>query len=223
MTGPVSWWRPQRLRGTFLPVVLLGIIRRAVSMSQARRMASALGDRVLRESTTLRVASEVWSDVASARGLGFRSSDSGPLLHGDLPSGVAFEMGVYARDEDGQYATLAAVRLPTKLPGRASVRPHEPWTRVLEAVVKPPPGVPAELAQRFQVRARPPELVRMLLSDEIVALLQLVLERSPELHAHDDEVALVLEGVELAHERVEAILDALDTLARRVPDGPYRG
>lgn len=180
-------------------------------------MASALGDRVLRESTTLRVASEVWSDVASSRGLGFRSSDSGPLLHGDLPCGLAFEMGVYARDEDGQYATLAAVRLATALPGRVSVRPHEPWTRLLEAVVKPPPGVPAELGRTFQVRARPPELAAIVLSDEVVALLQLLQERSPEVHAREDEIAFVLEGVELAHERVEAILDALDSLASRVP------
>jgi hypothetical protein len=195
------------------PLVLLGMIRRAINMSTARHVASQYGDRVLRESKTLGVAVEVWSDVASSRGLGFRTSDAGPLLHGDLPSGVAFEMGVYARDEDGQYATLAAVRLPAALAGTVVVRPHEPWTRALAVVSGAPKGLPPSVTTVHAVRSRPPELASILFTPAVVALLETLGDRRPELHAREEEVALVLEGVELAHERVEAIVDALDSVA----------
>lgn len=201
--------------------VLLGIIRRAITMSTARQKAGQYGDRVLRESSTLRVASEVWSDVASTRGLGFRSSDAGPHLHGDLPSGVAFEMGVYARDEDGQYTTLAAVRLPSALAGKVVVRPHEPWTRALASFRRGPPGVPAELLAGYDVRSSPPELAAAVLGPRLRELLSLMSDRRPEVHAKEDEVALVLEGVELTHERVEAIVDALGGLGPVVATGPY--
>lgn len=194
---------------------------RLLNLSQKRHREAAYGDRVLRESTTLRVASEVWSDVASTRGLGFRSSDSGPLLHGDLRSGGAFEMGVYERDEDGQYATLASMRLTTKLAGDLVVRPHAPWTRALARVRRPPPGLPEALTASYAVRAKPPELAERILGEKMQGLFELFADRSPALHAHGDEVAFVLEGVELAHERVEAILDAFETLAP-VPTGPYR-
>ncbi len=201
--------------------MLLGIIRRAVTLSQARRVEAQYGDRVLRESTTLRVAVEVWSDVASTRGLGFRSGDSGPLLHGDLASGGAFEMGVYSREEDGQYATLATVRLPSPLPGQLVLRPHEPWTRALAAVRRPPAELPAELTSTFHVRAKPSDLATRVLTPKLQALLALLADRNPQIHAGGDEVSLVLEGVELAHERVEAIVDAFDTLFP-VATGPYR-
>ena len=203
--------------------MFLGIIRRAITMSQARRVASAYGDRVLRESSTLRVATEVWSDVASSRGLGFRSSDAGPLLHGELPSGASFEMGVYARDEDGQYATLATVKLLAPLAGEVVLRPHEPWTRALSALARPPRGLPASLTDRFVVRARPPELAEKVLSPALAALLELLVDRRPEVHASGQEISLVLEGVELAHERVEAVVEALDGLAPALGAGPYRG
>jgi hypothetical protein len=122
-------------------------------------------------------------------------------------------MGVYARDEDGQYTTLAAVRLPTALPGVVVVRPHEPWTRAFAAVSRAPRGVPASIASVHSVRSRPPELVSVLLTPAVVALLEAASDRRPELHAREEEVALVFEGVELAHERVEAIVDALDSVA----------
>lgn len=201
--------------------MLLGLIRRAITMSTARQKASQYADRVLRESSTLRAAAEVWSDVASTRGLGFRSSDAGPLLHGDLPSGVAFEMGVYARDEDGQYATLAAVRLPAALAGTVVARPHEPWTRAFASVRRAPPGLPEELLGTHDVRSSPPELAATVIGPKLRELFALMADRRPELHAKEDEVALVLEGVELAHERVEAILDALGALGPAPAMGPY--
>lgn len=195
-------------------------IRRAVEIAQARRVASAQADRALRESSALRAAVEVWSDVASSHGFGLRTDDAGPTLHGDLRSGGAFEMGVCS-DKDGGYATLAAVHLPTPLRGSVLVRPHEPWTRLLARVMRPPKDLHAEITSAFFVRSKPADTAAVLLTPKLQALLALVSDRRPQMQAKDEDVLLVLEGIELVHERVEAILDAFETLLP-IASGPYR-
>ena len=196
-----------------------GIIRRSIEASQARRVASTRADRILRGSSALGAAVEVWSDVASSRGFGLRTDDAGPVLHGDLRSGGAFEMAVCS-DSEGQYTTLAATRLPAPLVGSVVVRPHEPWTRLLAFLVRPPSDLPKELTSVFFVRSSATAATTVL-TPKVQALLALVSDRLPQVQATGEDVLLVLEGVELLHERVEAILDAFDTLSP-IATGPYR-
>ena len=198
-----------------------GILRRSIEASQARRVASAHGDRILRESSALHAAAEVWSDVASSRGFGLRNEDdAGPVLHGDLRSGGAFEMGLCIR-QDGQYETLAGVRLPVPLTGSVVVRPHEPWTRVLAWIVRPPSDLPSELTSAFFVRSTPAAAAVTVLTPKLQAVLALLSDRLPQVRASGEDMLLVLEGVELVHERVEAILDAFEAILP-VAAGPYR-
>lgn len=187
-------------------------LRYALNLFSARREASAYGDRTLRESSTLRAAAEVWSDVASSAGLGYRTTDGAPLLYGDLPSGAQLEVSVYETKDTGEYRTVATARPASPRPGRLIVRAHDPWTRVLSRALRPPPGVPRDIGARFFVRASPVELAAELLDEAIARALVALADRRPRLSWEDGEVELVLEGVELVHERLEILVAALSAL-----------
>ena len=59
-------------------------LRSLLNMYSAQVESRSRGNRIVRESTTLRVTENVWADVASATGLGFRFGDAGPLLYGEI-------------------------------------------------------------------------------------------------------------------------------------------
>jgi hypothetical protein len=187
-------------------------LRYALNLYTARRQRDDYANRVMRESTTLRAAEDVWSDVASSLGLGFRSADAGPLLYGDLASGAALEIGVLETIEDGTYRTVAKARGESNAKGRILVRPHDPLTRLARRVLAPPPGIDEAWLERFFVRAKPPEIARERLTASTLDLLVALADRVPHLYWEDGEVALVLEGVELVHERLERIIDALTAM-----------
>jgi hypothetical protein len=200
-------------RDTLVRLVLP--FRYALKLFAARRERAQYADRVLRESATLRAAEEIWSDVASSRGLGFRSSEAGPLLYGDLESGAALEIVVLETADDGSYRTVAKARGEGAAAGRVLVRPHGAMTRLAERVLAPPAGLAAGWSERFFVRAKPPELARARLSEKILDVMVELEDRAPHLYWDDGEAMIVLEGVELVHARIDAVVTALSELTRR--------
>lgn len=181
-----------------------------MNMYTKQRAVRQYGDRVLRESSVLNATREVWSDVASELGLGFRSGDSGPFVHGELSSGAALEILVLANDE-GHYHTLARARKSGARSDRLTVRPHDPWTRVRSYVVRAP-NVDESFTARFDVRASSDTIARSVLTEGVRDLIGQLASRRPELDVDADEITLVLEGVELAHDNLRAIIAMLDAL-----------
>lgn len=188
-------------------------LRHVLKLYTARREEAARGDRVMRQSTTMRAAGDVWSDVASARGLGFRSGDAGPLLYGDLASGGTLEIGLFETNYSDVYCTVATVRGRDEAAkkGELSARPHDFGTRLLR-IVTPQPELGAELLARYFFRSKPAGLAEALLGDEARAVLLEQVDRAPRLFWENGTSTLVLEGVELVHERIERIVAALDAI-----------
>jgi hypothetical protein len=190
-----------------------------MNLASARQRASQYGDRILRESSVIRAASEVWSDVASTHGHGFRSGQAGPLLHGELPSGAVFQLTIVETDAEGEYRTLA------KIHGKAGaanldIRPHDVMSRALGFARKRPAGLDETFTARFSIKGPSAET----LSPCVVETLLDLADRSPNLYGDGESVTLILEGVELVHTRIEAIIALLDALAGGKPkgDGPFR-
>ncbi len=208
-------------------------LRFAFNLFAARRDRDELANRTLRESATLRAAADVWSDVASMRGLGFRSNDAGPLLYGDLPSGATLEVRVFETSDTGEYRTVATARpsphppsadprRQTRRQGRVLVRPHDAVTRIASRLRRAP-ALDAEVLERFFVRATPPSIARERLPRRVIELLMTLSDRAPHLYLEEEDVRLVLEGVELVHERMEAIVDGLSELTGGLPrEHPFR-
>src|SRR5690606_30260053 len=92
------------------------------------------------------------------------------------------------------------------------VRPHDPLTRLAERLLGAPPAAGARWRAQFFVRARPPEVAGRYLSPRALEVLEELADRAPRLFAEDGEVAIVLEGVELVHERLETIIALLSSL-----------
>lgn len=200
------------------------LYRFALNLYKNKIERDAFNNQVFRETSALRASAEVWSDVASSQGLGFRYGDSGPLLHGDLASGAALEIGVYEGKVDGAYRTAARARAAeaSVVPGSVVVRPHTGLTRALGRVWAVPPNIPAEIAARYFVRADPPERAAQVLGPDMQAALVEQADRGAELYAEHGEVTLVLEGIELQHERLERIVTALAEATKPPPASPYR-
>jgi hypothetical protein len=189
------------------------LIGRIIRLYTERQQKKKRGERVLRESTTLSAAAEVWSDVASTMELGFRSSDAGPLLYGELDGGPQLEIGVYEGEYDAAYRTVATTTAPEGAKkGNLVVQPLRGFARVAKALVGAP-DVPEALEALYFVRASDPALVTRFLHDEAVqrALVDLA-DRGPFLSWDDGSATLVLEGVELVHERMETLIRALSKL-----------
>lgn len=192
------------------------LLRGLMNMYTNQRAARQYGDRVLRESSVLKATYEVWSDVASELGLGFRSGESGPLVHGELSSGAALEILVLENDE-GHYHTLARARKAGARSGQLTLRPHDPWTRVRSYLVRAP-NVEPTFAARFDVRASSDAVVRAVLTDKVRRFVEAFEPRRPELDVEPDEVTLVLEGVELEHDNLRAVVSMLDELTGLTPE-----
>ena len=192
------------------------LIGRIIRMYTDRQQKKQRGERVLRDSSTLSAPSEVWSDLASTMELGFRSSDSGPLLYGELEGGPQLEIGVYEDEYDAAYRTVATTTAPEAAQhGHLVAQPLRGFARVAKAVVGAK-DVPEPLAALYFVRASEPALVTRFLHDEAVqrALVELA-DRAPFLSWDDGSATLVLEGVELVHERMETLIRALGKLGAR--------
>jgi hypothetical protein len=195
-------------------------LRNVMKMYLAQRERAQAGDRVMRESTTMHGAESVWSDVASSKGMGFRAGDAGPLLYGDLASGGEIEMALFTTDYSEVYCTVATVRGREERArqGEVSVRPHAIATRLLRVIVAQP-ELPAELLARYFFRGRPPELAAHLFGGERAqAMLLEQVDRAPRFFFEAGSSTLVLEGVELVHERLERLVDALSEIDARGHD-----
>lgn len=178
-----------------------------MNLYASRRESVQHGARVQRELSTTRVAENVWSDVASKRELGFRSTNAGPLLYGELPSGGEIEMGLYEAKDIEPLCTAVFVRSREgALEGSIVVRPHNAATRLLDRITR------ASDLERFHVRSRPKELAAMLLGPEVRAMLQSSFDRVPQLHWSEGAITLVFEGVLMVHEQIEELLDAVSAL-----------
>lgn len=195
------------------------LLRGLMNIYTNQRAARQYGDRVFRESSVLRATYEVWSDVASELGLGFRSGDSGPLVHGELSSGAALEVLVLENDE-GHYHTLARARKSGARSGALTLRPHDPWTRVRSYLIRTTDLDPTFTA-RFDVRASSDAVAKSVLSETVRDLVGRLEARRPELDVDADEATLVLEGVELEHDNLYAVIAMLDELMGATP-APYR-
>jgi hypothetical protein len=201
------------------------LLRGLMNMYTSRIEQRARGNRMVRESAALRGAEGVWADVASATGLGFRWSEQGPLLYGELGR-AEFEAGIYEWKEDGSYRTMILARGSDETKGKLIVSPRTAAARLFGVVMKPPPlreGLDPEFAAAFFVRAQPPELAASLLSPGIAAALLDVRDRAPVLEWKDGSSHVLLEGIELVQERFEALLRAMGALAPQADaQGPYR-
>jgi hypothetical protein len=186
----------------------------------AQREKAQFGDRVMRESSTMRAAESVWSDVASSRGLGFRSGDAGPLLYGDLSSGGEIEIGLYSTNYSDVFCTVATVRgrEASAQKGEVSMRPHALGTRLLRVLV-PQPDLGDEIRERFFFRSKPPELAPRLFGERARAMILEQADRAPRFFWEDGTSTLVLEGIELVHERIERVVLALEDIDARGHDG----
>lgn len=198
------------------------LIRSLMRLYETQRESRSVGTRVMRESSTLRVTEGVWAEVASARELGFRSNDGAPLLYGDLPSQAALEMAIYETNQ-GEYRTVATARFPEPRAGRLSVVPARGLARVGRAL-RPFPAASPDFGARFFVRSKPGTLTALLVP-EVQAMLVDLGDREPSLYWSDETATLVLEGVEMVHERLEAVIDGLNAMAGgvgRLGAPPYR-
>jgi hypothetical protein len=185
-------------------------LRQVLKLYEKQREQSQRGDRVLREDSTMRSAESVWSDVASSRGMGFRSGDAGPLLHGDLSSGGAIEIGLYEAAHSDVYCTVATIRgrEDLALGGELSCRPHDAVTRLLRMFRKQP-ELREEVLARYFFLSSPVELATKLLGNRPQKMLCDLSDRGPRLYWEKGATTLVLEGIELVHERLEAMIEAL--------------
>jgi hypothetical protein len=183
-----------------------------MKMYMARREKAQAGDRIFRESSTMRAAESVWSDVASEKGMGFRSGNGGPLLYGDLPSGGEVEFGLFETNYSDVYCTVATVRgrEDKAKKGTVSVRPHDLGTKLLEVFGRP--ELPADFLQAFFVKAKPVAIAGVVLGEEARAMLLEQTDRAPRYFYEDGSSTLVLEGIELVHERIGRIVEALSAI-----------
>lgn len=179
-----------------------------MNMVQNRQARKQYGERVVRESAVLRAADEVWSDVASTEGHGFRSSEAGPQLYGDFASGATFQLEIL-ETETGEYRTVGSARREgAGVKGMLRVVPRDPISRVLELTsAAPGPRLP-EFAARFAARARGHAPIPSSVQEMLVTLS----DRSPRLYGDDGAYTLVLEGVELVHDRVARVVALLGAL-----------
>ncbi|AKU98846.1 hypothetical protein AKJ09_05510 [Labilithrix luteola] len=185
------------------------LYRQLFRLYTSRHEKDAFADRILRESSTLRAAADVWSDVASNLGLGFRVLNGGPVIHGELRSGAELEIGIYETD-DGAYRTLASTEGGRGPMGRVLVKRHDALSRIKKVVSRAPEGLDEELRAGFSVTASPSELAKELLSlPAAKALFVDLSDRSPRLSYRTGSASIVLEGVELAHQRLELVIEAL--------------
>jgi hypothetical protein len=185
-------------------------LRQVLKLYEKQREQSQRGDRVLREDSTMRSAESVWSDVASSRGMGFRSGDAGPLLYGDLSSGGEVEIGLYEAAHSDVYCTVATVRgrEDKALGGEVSCRPHDVGTRLLRMIVKQP-ELREEVLARYFFRSSPVDLAPKILGKRPQTMLCDLSDRLPRLYWEKGTTTLVLEGIELVHERLETMIEAL--------------
>ncbi len=196
-------------------------LRSLLNMYSAQVESRSRGNRIVRESTTLRVTETVWADVASATGLGFRFGDAGPLLYGEI-GGATIEGGVYESKDDGGYRTVVQAKIAGGPPGKLTVSARTATTRLLGLVTRAPEATPAALAEAYFVRADPPALAPVLLGAELVDVLVASRDREPSLEYTDGTAWVVLEGVELMQERLEALARGLGAMARADAPSPYR-
>lgn len=193
-----------------------------MNLYASRRESQARGNRIVRELSTTRVAENVWSDVASKRRLGFKSTNAGPLLYGDLESGGELEMGLYEMKDVEPLCTAFFIGgREGALEASLTVRPHNPATRLLSRFGN-------VSMERFHVRARPAKIASLLL-EEVRTMLDDAFDRSPQLFWKNGATTFVVEGVLLGHEQIERIIDALtylDALGHDRPlakrQGPFR-
>lgn len=187
-----------------------------MNMYQNRLARKQYGERVVRESAVLRAADEVWSDVASTEGHGFRSNEAGPQLYGDFASGATFQLEIL-ETEAGEYRTVGSVRREgPDAKGTLRIAPRDALSRVL-ALTSAAPGRPLlpEFSARFVARARSHAPIPPSVQETLVALS----DRSPRLYGDDGAYTLVLEGVELVHERVARVVELLGALVGADPRG----
>ena len=195
-----------------------------MNLYASSRESAQYGARMQRELSTTRVAENVWSDVASRRKLGFRSTNGGPLLYGELASGGEIEMGLYeAKDVEPLCTALFVKAREGALAGSLVVRPHNAATRLLGRITR------RSDLERFHVRAKPRELCATLLGPEMRSLLDESFDRAPQLHWSGGAITMVFEGVLMVHEQIEQLLDVLSALdaaghGRGIApsDGPFR-
>lgn len=197
-----------------------------MNMYTNQRAARQYGDRVLRESSVLMTADDVWSDVASNLELGFRSGQGGPYVYGDLQSGATVEIEVRETVE-GEYRTVAKAssNAEGKVENELLVRPHDAFTRMLQKVLRAPAELDPGFRQLFFVRANRNGSAHAsaTLSDAVRETILRLAHRRPELYADSKGATLVLEGVELVHEHLTDIVAMLTELTRTTTsNAPYR-
>lgn len=199
------------------------LYRQLFNLYTSRHKKDAFADRILRESSTLRAAADIWSDVASNLGLGFRVVNGGPIIHGELRSGAELEVGVYETD-DGAYRTLASTEGGHGRTGRVLVKRHDALSRVKKVVVREPEGLDEELRASFSVAASPSELAKELLAlPAVKGLFVDIADRSPRVSYRSGSASILLEGVELAHQRLELVIEALAQMTSDpASEGIYR-
>jgi hypothetical protein len=163
------------------------------------------------QSTVPEVAARVWGEVASARGLAEIAAENGPLLSFtgtvrgvpctldllEVPGSIVPRTRVAAtRHDDGQWLRVgtasAARRLGATLAGRR--------------VATGDAGFDAAFVARGD---------GAVLDEVVRAALEAVGPRYPELRVAGAEVELTMEGAELVHECLGAVLDAVVRIASR--------
>ncbi len=176
---------------------------------------------MIRQSSALTSCLNVWADVASSKSIGFHEVNGAPRLYGDTRGGGELEI-VIMENKEGEYRTVAlATRTATK-EGQVFVATKSGAHKVLAVVTKAPKGLREELVERFFVRASSEECARDVLDDRVQSLLIDLADRAPELTWKNGRTVIVLEGIELVHERMERLVTALSEIGAPPVEAPYR-
>jgi hypothetical protein len=161
--------------------------------------------------STMAMVERVWMEVAEERGLSV--DPAGALgIRGDV-DGVPCEVEL-GEVEQGVSTVARAHRIP-EVAQRLSITPRD-WTAKARALLgaKGVSTGSAEIDAAFVVTASPEDVARRALDDATRELLLAIASRRPHLDYDGSTVELRLDGAEMVHENLGAVLDLLVRVAK---------
>lgn len=169
--------------------------------------------------TIRRVAAGVWREVGASHGLELEA-DPDLVLSGTV-RGAACEITLVGMGTET--FTLARSKHDRSLGGRLVLAPASLARSVAAAVMwsRVRTG-DREIDESFVVVSRPASLAEVFLGDEVRAALLAMRTRNPHLAIRGDTITLELEGTEMVHENLHAIVSLLSCAPREGMAAPYR-
>lgn len=194
------------MRSGVYPIIssmLMGLFQGA--QARRRRPTSSV------DATIRRVAAGVWMEVGAAHGLEL-TADPELALRGTI-RGVVCEIALVG--EGATTFTLGKGTHDRTLGGHLAIAPMS-FARAVAAHVtgsRVQTG-DREIDESFIILSDPPLLADALLDDEVRAALLAMRSRNPHVAIEGDAITLELEGTEMVHENVHAIVGLLSRVPR---------